>query len=178
MPGPGLTYGKNRKNFNVYGAGEFIAAITQHIPEKNYQLVRYYGWYSNRSRGARLKAERPDAGDMPSAGADVIAIADYEPRRMPPPKWRECIKKVWEVDPLRCPRCQGEMKIVGFITDYPVIRKILKHLDLWERPPPVAPVLPDASLASPSARACTGEGLVYEPLDDGWPGYEEPVCAV
>ncbi|MBN2232512.1 MAG: hypothetical protein JW781_06805 [Deltaproteobacteria bacterium] len=52
------------------------------------------------------------------------------------------------------------MKIVGFITDYPVIQKILKHLDLWERSPPVAPVLPDVSSASPSAaRAFTGGGL-------------------
>jgi len=78
-----MTYGKNRKNFKVYGAGKFIAAITQHIPEKNYQLVRYYGWYSNRSRGARLKAGRQDGDDTPSAGVDVIAVVDYEPRRIP-----------------------------------------------------------------------------------------------
>ncbi|MCP3892585.1 MAG: IS91 family transposase, partial [Desulfobulbaceae bacterium] len=30
---------------------EFIASITQHIPEPSFQLVRYYGWYSNRMRG-------------------------------------------------------------------------------------------------------------------------------
>ncbi|MBN2232962.1 MAG: hypothetical protein JW781_09120 [Deltaproteobacteria bacterium] len=70
------------------------------------------------------------------------------------------------------------MKIVGFITDYPVIRKILKHLDLWERPPPVAPVLPGVASVPPSPRPFAGEALVYEPFDDGWPGYEEPVCAV
>jgi len=39
--------GKNRKNFLIYHAEEFIAAITQHIPKKNFQMVRYYGWYSN-----------------------------------------------------------------------------------------------------------------------------------
>jgi hypothetical protein len=44
-----------RKNFQVFTALEFIAAITQHIPEKSFQLVRYYGWYSNRSRGEREK---------------------------------------------------------------------------------------------------------------------------
>jgi len=81
------------------------------------------------SRGARLQAGRPEVDDTPSARADVIAIADYEPRRMPPPQGREGSKKVWEVDPLRCPHCRGEMKIVGFITDYPVIQKIRKHLD-------------------------------------------------
>ncbi|MDF1614049.1 transposase [Desulfurivibrio dismutans] len=26
-------------------------ALAQHIPEKSFQLVRYYGWYSNRGRG-------------------------------------------------------------------------------------------------------------------------------
>ncbi|MCR4322025.1 MAG: DUF5615 family PIN-like protein [Candidatus Brocadiaceae bacterium] len=28
--------------------GSFIAAITQRIPEKSFQMVRYYGWYSNK----------------------------------------------------------------------------------------------------------------------------------
>jgi hypothetical protein len=35
-----------RKNFQVFEATDFIAAITQHISEKSFQLVRYYGWYS------------------------------------------------------------------------------------------------------------------------------------
>ncbi|MHC4685889.1 MAG: transposase, partial [Planctomycetota bacterium] len=34
---------------------EFLAAITQHIPEKSFQMVRYYGWYSNKSRGIRKR---------------------------------------------------------------------------------------------------------------------------
>jgi hypothetical protein len=33
-----------KKNFGIYTAEEFIASITQHIPDKNFQLVRYYGW--------------------------------------------------------------------------------------------------------------------------------------
>jgi len=32
-----------KKNFQLYQAEEFIAAITQHIPEKSFQMVRYYG---------------------------------------------------------------------------------------------------------------------------------------
>ncbi|MBU1060889.1 MAG: transposase, partial [Proteobacteria bacterium] len=39
------------KNFSISTADEFIAAITQHIPEKSFQLVRYHGWYSNRMWG-------------------------------------------------------------------------------------------------------------------------------
>ncbi|MDP3283100.1 MAG: transposase, partial [Desulfobacterales bacterium] len=40
-----MTHGKDKKNFEVFDAEEFIAAITQHIPEKSFQMVRYYGWY-------------------------------------------------------------------------------------------------------------------------------------
>ncbi len=50
-----MTPGKNKKNFQIYTAEEFIAAITQHIPEKSFQMVRYYGWYSNKLRGLRKK---------------------------------------------------------------------------------------------------------------------------
>ena len=34
--------------------------------------------------------------------------------------------------PLRGPKCASEMKVIAFIHDEDVIRKILKHLDLWD----------------------------------------------
>jgi len=36
----------------------------------------------------------------------------------------QLIKKVWLEDPLLCPDCKGEMRIVSFITDPPVVDKI------------------------------------------------------
>ena len=36
------------------------------------------------------------------------------------------------VNPLICPKCQGEMRIIAFIEDEQVIKKILKHLGLRE----------------------------------------------
>ena len=53
-------YGMNPKihrNFQIFTPCDFIAAITQHIPDKNFQLVRYYGWYSNKMRGQPRKSE-------------------------------------------------------------------------------------------------------------------------
>jgi len=49
------------------------------------------------------------------------------------------IRKVYEVDPLICPNCQGQMKVIAFITDYPVVDRIIHHLKLIfvaDRPPP------------------------------------------
>ena len=34
-----------------------ISDQRQPVPKKNFQMVRYYGWYSNKSRGMRAKAE-------------------------------------------------------------------------------------------------------------------------
>ncbi|MBP1697190.1 MAG: transposase family protein [Deltaproteobacteria bacterium] len=44
-----------------------------------------------------------------------------------------------EVDPFTCPKCQGPMAVFAFIEAEDVIKKILKHLGLWDikpRPPP------------------------------------------
>jgi len=49
------------------------------------------------------------------------------------------IRKVYEIDPLLCPRCRGQMRIIAFIEDPKAIDKIIRHLKLSfqaERPPP------------------------------------------
>jgi hypothetical protein len=49
------------------------------------------------------------------------------------------IRKVYEVNPLTCPRCQGEMRIIAFLTDYAVVDRIINHLKLTfvaDKPPP------------------------------------------
>lgn len=38
----------------------------------------------------------------------------------------------YETDPLTCPKCQGEMRIISFIDQPGSIKKILEHLGLWE----------------------------------------------
>ena len=35
-----MSKGKNKKNFAVYDAEAFIAALTQHIPDRSFQMVR------------------------------------------------------------------------------------------------------------------------------------------
>jgi len=52
--------------------------------------------------------------------------------------WAEMIRKVYEINPLICPKCGGQMKVISFIEDHKVIYKIIDHLKLTfmaERPP-------------------------------------------
>ena len=56
--------------------------------------------------------------------------------------WARLIRKVYEADPLECPKCHGPMRIIALIDDPPVVQRILEHLGLWqpeatERSPPV-----------------------------------------
>ena len=57
------------------------------------------------------------------------------------------IQKIYEVDPLRCPKCNGAMRILAFIEDQEVIRKILSHLGLWKRTPRAPPLPPRPDIA-------------------------------
>jgi hypothetical protein len=79
---------------------DFLAEFTQHIPPKGAHLVRYYGWYSNKSRGLRQKAARA-AAPQPAAAAEE-GSAPTRPCNL---TWAKLIKRVYEVDPLLCPCC-------------------------------------------------------------------------
>jgi ribosomal protein L30/L7E len=64
----------------------------------SFQLVRYYGWYSNKMRGQRNKRAEEEAEDL-KEDVEVIDASEHQPRRIPSKKWRDLIKKVWEADP-------------------------------------------------------------------------------
>ncbi len=61
------------------------------------------------------------------------------------------IRKVYEVDPLRCPACGGQMRIISFIEETKTIDRIIRHLELTfeaERPPPPRVVQQDLLIAA------------------------------
>ncbi len=102
-------------------------------------MIRYYGFYSNKSRGLRTQGQAQAAlGVAPSSAS---APGAKEARK----RWAALIKQVYEVDPLVCPQCGGQMKIISFIErdQNEVIEKILRHCGLWEeapaRDPPAVP---------------------------------------
>lgn len=74
--------------------------------------------------------------------AEVLTITEAPHKKIPSKTWRECIKRVWEADPLACPKCGGEMKIISFIDEPQMIHRILEQLHLMqERNPKGLPPL-------------------------------------
>ena len=123
------------RNFDVSEPLEWIARITSHIPKKG---TIYYGAYSQAWRGRERRQ-----GILPTKPTELETDTSEEVRssysRRRRQEWAVLLKKVWDVDALKCPKCGGQMKVVSFIEQPSVIRRILKHLDLWEdpRPPPI-----------------------------------------
>ncbi len=53
------------RNFQIFEPLEFLAEVTQHIPDKGQHQVHYFGYYSNKSRGLRQRSGQVDM--QPSA---------------------------------------------------------------------------------------------------------------
>jgi len=51
---------KNAQKEKVFDALEWMAAMSSHVPDKGEQMVRYYGYYSNVSRGKRKKRNQDE----------------------------------------------------------------------------------------------------------------------
>jgi len=89
----------------------------------------------------------PNVGNLCSANCqpvrkpEVIEIDALPVSKELKKRWSYFIRKVYETDPLTCPKCQGEMwfdrlttlrelegRIISFIDQPEVIKKILDHL--------------------------------------------------
>ncbi len=62
--------------------------------------------------------------------------------------WSELMRRVFLVDLLKCPRCQGRMRILAAIVLPEVIARILTHRGLSARAPPTQPPDPELLQAS------------------------------
>jgi hypothetical protein len=107
---------------------EFLARWVDHVPERYEVRVRYAGAYATRRRvwwrrrGVELAASAPVAAAAEPA-ADWPALAARRRR------WAELLRRVFQVEVEGCPRCGGEARIVAFITEPAVVRRILAHLE-------------------------------------------------
>jgi len=127
---------------------ELIHRLAQQIPDPGQHLVRYYGAYANRVRrefrAAEEELEGGGAGG-PELGAAAAPEAESEYASERRKSWARLLRKVLEVDPLLCPDCRVEMKIVSVITDPVVVDSILRHVDRGGGHDPHAPRAPPAA---------------------------------
>jgi hypothetical protein len=114
-----------RRNFQVMPGVQWLELLRRHIPDRHEHMVRYYGRYSSRARGSQR--EPPELNE---ADAEIIIPARHAAKAA----WAKLIRKVYEVDPLLCPKCGTQMRVIALIEDPSVIERILSWLGLWQLP--------------------------------------------
>ena len=75
--------------------------------------------------------------------------------------WAVLIARIYEVFPLTCPICAGQMRIIAFITDGAEVRKILARIGADSQAPRITP-----ARGPPLWEDCgapVGEGVEVEP---------------
>jgi len=97
---------------------ELLARVLLHIPEPRRHVIRYYGAYSSVVRARRRREVRATAvpgstGIREAHGADPGVDSDRGALRR---RWAQLIRRIYEADPLVCPRCGEAMRIIAFVT--------------------------------------------------------------
>ena len=121
---------KTGKDYVIFDPLDWVHAVTTQIPDARQHLVRYQGAYANSAR-ARYRPQVGEDEDRQAGGEQVGVPADDEAhvptwlkrRRC---SWARLLRRIYEVDPLRCP-CGGELRIISVITDPVVVDRILLH---------------------------------------------------
>jgi hypothetical protein len=73
------------------------------------------------------------------------------------------IARIYEVFPLLCPMCGGQMRLIAFITEGTQIRKILDHIGVDSAPPHISPARGPPLWADCDAQM--DDGAQIEPAD-------------
>ncbi len=89
-----------KRNFQIMPGAAWLKLLLQHVPDRGEHLVRYYGWYSNRSRGDRKRSCRTtDEIETDVAGGPDSDTPESELTKAARSSFARLIKKVYEVDP-------------------------------------------------------------------------------
>jgi len=134
---------------------ELIDRIAALVPPPRTHRHRYFGVLAPNSplRAAvtalAAPAQPATAQAEPAEGVSGLApqgnAVPPTPEPVPPKRspahylWAVLIARIYEVFPLLCPMCGGQMRLIAFITEGAQIKNILEHIGVDSEPPHIAP---------------------------------------
>jgi len=116
---------------------DFMGRLAALVPPPRTPLVRYHGVLAPNSPWRVAVVPLPPVvgkcGER--AGKTVAELAGVGEKREAPTKraridWARLLWRVWGVDALKCPACDGQMKMIAAITERVGIERILEHLGI------------------------------------------------
>jgi len=160
---------------------ELIERIAALVPPPRTHRHRYFGVLAPNSalRAAVTALAAPakqvvvqtEPANMSEGAPGMVPLGHaIQPKPEPaPPKrspahylWAVLIARIYEVFPLLCPLCGGQMRLIAFITEGTQIRKILDHIGVDSEPPHISPAR-GPPLWDDCSDAQTDKGVHIEP---------------
>ena len=151
---------------------ELINRIAALVPPPRTHRHRYFGVLAPNSPlraavTALAQAAPSQLVKVPAEPATAECDVPTQPEPAPPGRsqahylWAVLIARIYEVLPLLCPICGGQMRIIAFITHSADIRHMLDHIGVQSEPPNIAPARGSPMWEDFDAQR--GEGTQVEP---------------
>jgi hypothetical protein len=164
---------------------ELIDRIAALVPPPRTHRHRYFGVLAPnsplRSAVTAMADAQPDAtGDDAHRPAPLGNAISPTPEPVPTKRpahylWAVLIARIYEVFPLLCPLCGGQMRLIAFVTEGRQIRRILDHIGVDSEPPHIAPAR-GPPLWDDCGDAQMDDGAQTEPdWATDWDGAAQPV---
>jgi hypothetical protein len=126
---------------------EFLDRLAALVPPPRKHRHRYYGVLAPNSPlrpAVTAYAGLPLEVPLPSVPLQEDTLASEEmteSRRNSPARylWAALIARIYQVLPLLCPECGGEMRLIAFITEPAPVQRVLLHIGEPAAPPPISP---------------------------------------
>jgi len=124
----------------LFSGLEFLEKLAALVPPPRIHLTRFFGCLAPHAKiRSQIVPKKEVVSEQPTA-ARADAQASTTPKKSHRIGWAELLARVFQIDMKHCPNCGSEtFKPIAAILETSVIRKILIHLKLPDKPPDIAP---------------------------------------
>jgi hypothetical protein len=130
---------KNGTTHVIFEPLEFVVRLAVLVPAPRMNLIRFHGLLGPAAKWRAAIIPRSPGYGQDADACECGELPDKNKNRRRNYPWAELMKRVYEFDVLKCPDCNGRLKILAAIHPPNNARKILECMGLATRPPPVAP---------------------------------------
>ena len=114
---------------------DFITRLAALVPRPRGHLIQFHGILAPNARHRRLVVPSPSPPPAPLGNHAESAPS----RSRDSMTWMQRLRRVFNIDISRCPRCGAQLRVLAVITDPRVIAAILAHFQTRSaRAPPIA----------------------------------------
>lgn len=116
---------------------ELMERLVALVPRPRVHLTRYHGVLAPHYKHRKQIIPKPPDLKMVQ-DLEIIESKQLEVKKKNIP-WARLLARVFNIDVETCSKCGGRMKVIAAIEDPKIIRKILDHMGLDTKPPPLKP---------------------------------------